>query len=53
MIFTPLDKPMYSSSVIGFFLKYQTLNTCVIGELQYMSTGSSVVVQLYSRLCTL
>ena len=45
MIFTSLDKPMYSFSVIGFILKYQTLNTCIIGELQYMimSTGSSVV----------
>ena len=39
MIFTPLDKPMYSFSVIGFIIKYQTLNTCI----QYMSTGSSVV----------
>ena len=43
MFFTSLDKPMYSFSVIGFILKYQNLNTCIIGELQYMSTGSSVV----------
>ena len=35
MFFTPLDRPMYSFSVIGFILKYQTLNTGIIGELQY------------------
>ena len=35
---------MYSFSLIDFIFKYQTLNTCIIGELQYMSTGRKLLV---------